>query len=55
MCLYNGKQVTRATRHTEAVAVPHQLHAVLVNLDQTDRVDVGEDPAIEPTGSNLVP
>lgn len=45
--------ITRAARHTEALAVANQFHAVLVHPDQTDRVYVGENAAIKSTGSHL--
>lgn len=45
--------VTRVAWHTEAVAVANELHAVLVDPHQTDRVDVWQDAAVESTGSNL--
>lgn len=46
--------VTRTARHTQALAVANELHAVLVHPHQTYWVHVGEDATVESTGSNLI-
>lgn len=45
--------VTRTTRHAEAPAVTNELHAVLIHPHQTYWVHIGENAAVESTGSNL--
>lgn len=45
--------VTRATRHTEALTVTNELHAVLVHPHQTYWVHMGENSTVESTCSHL--
>lgn len=45
--------LTRVARHAEASAVANELHGVLVDPQQADRVDVGQDAAVESAGPDL--
>lgn len=45
--------VTRAARHTEALAVANQLHAGFVHPHQTDWIHIGKNATVESTSSNL--
>lgn len=47
-------RLTWPAGNAESPAVPNQLHALLVDLDQPDRVHVGQDPAVEATCPHLV-
>ena len=45
--------LTGLARDAEALGIPQEFHGVLVDLHQPDGVHVGQDAAVEATGTNL--
>lgn len=45
--------LTWATGDTQPTRIPDQLHRVLVYLHQTDGINVGQNPTVETTGTDL--
>lgn len=48
-----GLTLTWATGDTQPTRIPDQLHRVLVYLHQTDGINIGQNPTVETTGTDL--
>lgn len=45
--------LTWATGDTQPPGIPDQLHRVLVYLHQTNGINIGQNPTVEATGTDL--